>query len=434
MIPQKPFTGSKPWAVVLCKFKDQPEEPHDLSFFQKWITRGNNGVNDFFNDVSYGKCNLDGSQVFGWFDLPYSKAQDSTNNRQQRIVNAATAVQDKVDFTPFYGICIITNVDQDSGALNPGVISIHLNNKDKDYGVVVLGPWGWQPSVACQEMAHGFNLSTHTRNAANPTKDYGNPFDIMSTLSNCYMFTDSRYDFSGLTYDYCGPGMNTPNLDEFGWIDDNRICKVPTVTYHNALGINFVAKQTFTIQLSAVDHPETNEYLCATIDTNSAAIGPFTYYFEYRTSDGWDRAIQDCVIIQQARSDQYNYLVFPTQYSNCLRVGETYHDAEKDITITVLGFSNHLATVQITLPVYQVYKTPVAGPVPIDWHIYEMIAQQVEVAERSVQNLRTMLKIITEQQRIGGERTASQLGQSRSTLVGAALEVENRIQSSSVTE
>src|SRR5215470_4707149 len=129
MIPTKPFLGSKPWAVVLCKFKDQPEEPHPPSFFEKWITRGNGGVNDFFHDISYGKCNLDGSQVFPstkeetqWYTLPYTKAEDhEKNDRYNRIVNAAKAVQDRVPFDEFYGICIILRVHQDSGALIPGI-------------------------------------------------------------------------------------------------------------------------------------------------------------------------------------------------------------------------------------------------------------------------------------------------------------------------
>jgi hypothetical protein len=400
MIPVKPFSGSKPWAVVLCKFNDESIEPHDPSFFQKWITRGNNGVNDFFNDVSYGKCNLDGSHVFGWYTLPYSKVEDQNNNRNDRIVKAAQAVQDKVDFTKFYGICIITNVDQDSGALNPGVITINLNGKNQDYGVVVLGPWGWQPSVACQEISHGFNLSNHTRNAANPTADYGNPFDIMSTLSSCYMFADPKYDYPGNTNDLCGPGMNAPNLDEFGWFDSNRIYGVPTVINHNSWGINYRAKHTFTFQLSALNHPETNKYLCATLQASAADSGSFTYYFEYRTADGWDRGmansgINDCVVIEQARSDQYNYLVFPGTYSNCLKLGESFYDAENDITLLVVSFNNCVATIEITLPVWHVFKTPIAGPVRIDWHIYEKAVEQTGIAIRAILNMRNLIKTKT---------------------------------------
>src|SRR5262249_9549495 len=152
-----------------------------------------------------------------------------------------------------------------------------------------------------------------TRSASNPTQDYGNPFDIMSTLTNGYMFADPRYDVPGISDDLCGPGMNTPNLDEFGWIDNGRIYKVPTVVHHDSWGLTLTIVQTFTIQLSAVNHPETNHALCATIAAGSPSLGAFTYYLEYRTADGWDRAmsaagINDCVVVEQARSDQYNYL------------------------------------------------------------------------------------------------------------------------------
>jgi hypothetical protein len=65
MIPSKPFLGSKPWAIILCKFSNHPEEPQDPQFFRDFITRGQGGINDYFNDISNGQMNLDGSQVFG---------------------------------------------------------------------------------------------------------------------------------------------------------------------------------------------------------------------------------------------------------------------------------------------------------------------------------------------------------------------------------
>jgi hypothetical protein len=203
-------------------------------------------------------------------------------------------------------------------------------------------------------------------------------------------------------------------LDEFGWIDANLIYQVPTVVSHDSLGINQTILQTFTIQLSAVNHPETNQALCATIDTSSASLGEFTYYLEYRTADGWDRGmsaagINDCVVIAQTRSDQYNYLVTPNTYSNCLTLGGTYADADKDITVTVLGFSNHVATIEVTLPVRHVYKQPVAGPAPVDWHIYEVINQQINeqinVAERSIQSVRSLLNVLPQAPQVSGSQT-----------------------------
>jgi hypothetical protein len=100
MIPPKPFTGSKPWALILCKFSDHPEEPQAPQFFRDFVTRGNGGINDYFNDVSYGNINMDGSNVFGWFDLPYAQPTDATRGRWDRVMSAINAVADRVDFRP----------------------------------------------------------------------------------------------------------------------------------------------------------------------------------------------------------------------------------------------------------------------------------------------------------------------------------------------
>jgi hypothetical protein len=100
---------------------------------------------------------------------------------------------------------------------------------------------------------------------------------------------------------------------------------------------------------------------------------------------------------------------FSISYSNCLTMGGTYADADNDITVTVLGFSNHVATIEVTLPVRHVYKQPVAGPAPVDWHIYEVINQQIyeqiNVAERSIQNVRSLLNILPQALQVSGSQT-----------------------------
>lgn len=392
MVPSKPFLGSKPWAVVLCKFKDFGDEPHTPEFFTDWITRDTGGVNDFFQDVSYGKCNLDGSKVFGWFTLPYTRAEDQLNDRGQRIDKAAQAVQAQVDFTGFYGVCILLNVFADSGSA--GIRTIDLNGQKKKYGAVVLDPWGWQPSVACQEISHSFGMYNHSRNASTPTQDYLNSFDIMSTLTNCYMFQDHKYDFGGRMDNLCGPGMNSPNLDLFGWIDADRIAAIQTVVKHNGFGLNRTTLKTFTVELAALNHPDAAGSLCCTIPASSNALGPYTYYLEYRTADQWDQGMTywgNCVVIEQARSDEFNYLISPSPYKNCLQAGDTYQDADNGIDIKVLGFSDYVATLEITLPVHDVYKTPVAGPVPDDWHIYELVDDLLVVVEDGIRVLRSAL-------------------------------------------
>jgi hypothetical protein len=355
MLPPKPFLGSKAWAIVLCKFSDQTAEPYGIPFYNNWITRGNKGINDYFHDVSYGNCNLDGSKVFGWFELPYTKAEDTTNHRLDRITKAAMVAQSQVDFTKFYGICIILNAQQDTGSIIPPT-TLTFNGKSQQYALTVLDPLGIQLDVSCHEFGHGFYLN-HSRNTINPTKDYGNPFDVMSAMRT-YSFTDTRYDYPGNTSDQCGPGLNSPNLDSFGWIDSKRIYNI-NQSWSLALNAETgnVKLQTFTMQLSALSHPETNQYLCATLQCNLLAAGAITYYFEYRTADGWDAGManhgfQDCVLIEEERSDDYNYLVYPTPSSNCLQVGQSYLDAVNNITVKFLSVSSHVATLQFTLPVY----------------------------------------------------------------------------------
>src|SRR4051812_21246998 len=117
MLPPNPFKGSKPWAVILCKFSNHSEEPQNKQFFVDFFTRGQGGINDYFSDVSYGNINIDGSEVFGWFDMPYTLEQDQQRGRYDRIMAAIKAVEDRVNFTRFYGVLVILNAKVDSGGL-----------------------------------------------------------------------------------------------------------------------------------------------------------------------------------------------------------------------------------------------------------------------------------------------------------------------------
>src|SRR6266542_1330077 len=236
MVPPRPFTGSKPWALILCKFSNHPEEPQNAQFFRDFVTRGNHGINDYFNDVSYGNINLDGSDVFGWFDLPYTLETDQTRGRWDRVVSAINAVADRVDFRPFYGIAVMLNAPVDSGGFSgPGTLT--LNGQTKAYGLVVLDNLAWGNTWAAQEMAHGYSL-VHSW-SADPDTEYGNPFDVMSAFTNNYGFTDTRFATSG-------PGMNASNLDLFAWIPDSRI-------WHNS--------HSQIINLTALNRPGGSGYL-----------------------------------------------------------------------------------------------------------------------------------------------------------------------------
>jgi len=78
-----------PWAILLCKWNDMPNEAKPKSFFEELFTasgRGSRNIADFFDDVSHGSVDVGGSQVFGWLTLPkkWSDYKGSGVNPQGR--------------------------------------------------------------------------------------------------------------------------------------------------------------------------------------------------------------------------------------------------------------------------------------------------------------------------------------------------------------
>src|ERR1700681_10020 len=70
------------WAVILCKFADDTSATLPLSHYQRLFTGAGSGalnMVDFFSDMSHGNLDLSASQVFGWFTLALTKADDAGN-------------------------------------------------------------------------------------------------------------------------------------------------------------------------------------------------------------------------------------------------------------------------------------------------------------------------------------------------------------------
>jgi hypothetical protein len=77
------------WAVLLCKFKDDVSEPYGRQRYEDLFTSsgvGKHNMVDFFRDMSHGKLDLSGSQVFGWYKLD--------KNRADYLAGLATAKTD----------------------------------------------------------------------------------------------------------------------------------------------------------------------------------------------------------------------------------------------------------------------------------------------------------------------------------------------------
>src|SRR5262249_30448498 len=76
-----PQTAS-PWAVLLVKFHDDPAADPDLGIYERLFTSaglGTDNMVDFFRDMSHGRLDLSGTQVFGWYTLS-AKRSDYVGN------------------------------------------------------------------------------------------------------------------------------------------------------------------------------------------------------------------------------------------------------------------------------------------------------------------------------------------------------------------
>lgn len=81
-----PRRGNEPWSVILCKFANLEEfEPRSKQWFEQWFNGADSGVllfkkklflesiSNFFFQTSNGVYTITGSNVHGWFTIPYTE-------------------------------------------------------------------------------------------------------------------------------------------------------------------------------------------------------------------------------------------------------------------------------------------------------------------------------------------------------------------------
>jgi len=74
------WKGSKPFAVILCRFNDVPAFAGDCQELTIFISpSGRNNLFDYWRDVSYGNIDLVGSEVFGWYIMSNSYTHNGSD-------------------------------------------------------------------------------------------------------------------------------------------------------------------------------------------------------------------------------------------------------------------------------------------------------------------------------------------------------------------
>ena len=275
-------------AIVLCRFGDLSNTtPQPPQFYWDYFTEsgaGTGGAFDYWLDVTYGNMSLEGSQVFGWFNMTRTtQDRDSLTFPAGRSTLAQwgvdTAAANGVDLSPFSMIVVVFNTQTDHGAAG--------GNR------MVLGYTGttWEPTFVFHEMGHCLGLD-HSW-SANPDTVYGDPWDIMSAM-NVWTFR-SNYGAPA------GPGLNAPYLRRLNSIPSSRIW-IPDRT-----------RPQENVTLAALSEPQAPGSLM--VEVPPRFLGPQenrTYSIEFRRRTGWDKGIpNDIVLIHETRADGLSYLLAP---------------------------------------------------------------------------------------------------------------------------
>ncbi len=319
LAPDADAQESRSFAVIKCKFADQPQEPD----FDPNLITASNGAAGYWRDISYGWINLNGTAVFpsdgGWYTLPITLAAWSALPTRTMRIQACVAGSG-VDVSAFYSVIVILNAKSDSGAGG---------------GMVVLDPDGWDLSFATHEIGHVFGLDhsfddrSTSHSAANDSRPgaYGNGWDIMSAMT----FGNQTTTFMG-AFGISGPGMNAPTLEKSGWLGSNQI-------------LDWDRTSSSTFRIAALNEPTAAGLLMAKLH-----VDPIRHYtVEFRRKKDWDQGIpNDTVLIHQVRADGLSYLMRGGGGAERL-AGQTYRDTTNNIAISVLSIDPATSTALINI-------------------------------------------------------------------------------------
>lgn len=393
-------TQKSPWAVLLCKVKsdatgrfdpnsEPPNAPGVLPFrtvCENFFTNANAGFNAvrFFSDMSHGKLDLSDSQVLGWYTLAvnitgYTNVGDPILDKTQGEVIALArqaAMNAGVPLNSFVGVVVIMNLATGWAQGAPGWVAAdwrRVDGRNFDGTLWPSAPGGGNGTeIFGQEMGHGFGLGHSRKDGSNV--DYGDPWDIMSTLQ--------AFSGSDINYSARGPGLNAWNMRSRGWLDESRVWHCPPGDFST------------TIKLRPLHRHDLPGFLAAELPPINSTGGFPEYLVEYRKKENWDEAIpRSCILIHRYEGPvngmninvNHSYIMPGTRGNFDLAAGDSFGsfiygfgpglfvidiDDNTD-TATVALWMNHLPIVPVFDPWWWI-KThgglvPPGPPPPFRW-------------------------------------------------------------------
>ena len=269
-------TGAQPFAVILCKFADVDETWQTIAEFEK-LLYGQEGLDAYWREASYGRINLAGSKVVGWYTLPRAAAayrvETGSDVDLLRLAMDCTAAADAdITFPDYAGIGMAFNRDVRANARG-GKACLDLDGRSRCYGAFWLWPANsHNRALVAHEMGHAFGLSHST---TMDEAELGDAWDVMSE--------DGQW-WPNPYLDPAPQHMIAHDKDLLGCIGAER---------------KFIAAaRTQTIMLERLAQPGPDGYLMAQIPIGGSATHFYTV--EARRRVGFDRSLPaDGVVIHE---------------------------------------------------------------------------------------------------------------------------------------
>jgi hypothetical protein len=140
--------GSHPWALILCNAKDRPAPNWpERDYFDALIASPDaGGLYTWWRDISSGNLDFAGSNVFGWYRLPFSVAKIQKMERGPLVAAARKAATSK-------------GVDLSGYLHTVAIVTYYLKNgnegSDVAYGInSTNGQPGWRWCANCAGIAY----------------------------------------------------------------------------------------------------------------------------------------------------------------------------------------------------------------------------------------------------------------------------------------
>jgi hypothetical protein len=276
--------GNQRWLSLLCKFADNPDEPHTLDFYADLYGDSYPRLNHYWRELSYDKINLDGYMTYGWYPMPKARAdyllQDGYNLNLYEIgQDCAKAADPYVYFPDFAGVNFVFNSFIYGAFGGRTVINVD------EIEILTPATWFYSGStigLIAHEMGHAFGLP-HSSGSYGWV--YDNPWDVMSQYGGAGHVIVNPYGFPA-------PHTIAYHKLRLGWI-------YPEQVYTAMPG------SQITLHLERLALPQTEDYLIVIIP--KARSQRYFYTLETRFRVGYDQQVPgNAIIIHDVDNERYS--------------------------------------------------------------------------------------------------------------------------------